>query len=606
MKIQIQRIFVLLSIVILIISCTKDDSPTEQVSIDGGEVFRYQAVEISINNVALDEVEYQGLLGEQMVLLRKTGKNTLAFVVPSDITLGKSDLVIGSLGNLKIHYNLLDTKLTGGYNSVLIDFFENMNTYSQVLTDSPEDAAIKQSFSDFNAIYQNAAEEDKIKMASNYKANKQLFDSAFLNSATPNGKFMSSSDNDLIGLFANLSNKVGILQILLDKVKLENLIGVQPFLAAEKNLKANFLKLKTIGLIKTNIEIEGVEAVSSGASKTIDFKSKSVKTVSMYLVGRTLIDSDGASAKGSVGTIFNSVNSYNSNIQWVNEKIDLFNKLPLVNIDLISIINFGENYTYTYDAVNQEIFDHIVLSVKDQDLSLVKKVFSEDGKVEIQIDIINPSIDVKLLPNGLYFNYFDEINDFDKYVSINVDKGACGDVVAEGVTYTSRKMNNNCWMEQNLRVTRYRNGDQIPQVQDPNEWARLTTGAWCYYENNPSKGVLYNAFAVRDSRGLAPKGWHVPSIDEMYNAVNSLDMILANKPYFDVFGGYLPGGAGPGIKIDFAEINVMGYWWLANVGSSNPYGLQYSYSQLSWGTPRASNVMTQGASNGLSVRCVKD
>ena len=92
----------------------------------------------------------------------------------------------------------------------------------------------------------------------------------------------------------------------------------------------------------------------------------------------------------------------------------------------------------------------------------------------------------------------------------------------------------------------------------------------------------------------------------MYNAVNSLDMILANKPYFDVFGGYLPGGAGPGIKIDFAEINVMGYWWLANVGSSNPYGLQYSYSQLSWGTPRASNVMTQGASNGLSVRCVKD
>ena len=50
---------------------------------------------------------------------------------------------------------------------------------------------------------------------------------------------------------------------------------------------------------------------------------------------------------------------------------------------------------------------------------------------------------------------------------------------------------------------------------------------------------MYNAFAVRDSRGLAPKGWHVPSIDEMYNAVNSLDMILANKPYFDVFGGWL-------------------------------------------------------------------
>ena len=606
MKNQIQKIFVLLSMVTLIMSCSKDDSPTEPVSIDGGEVFRYQAVEISINNVALDEVEYQGLLGEQMVLLRKTGKNTLAFVVPSDITLGKSDLVIGSLGNLKIHYNLLDTKLTGSYNSVLIDFFENMNTYSQVLTDSPKDVAIKQTFSDFKAIYQNAAEEDKIKMALKYKANKQLFDSVFLNSAALKSKFVSSSDNNLIGLFANLSNKVGILQILLDKVKLENLIGVQPFLAAKNNFIDIFEKLKTKGLITTNIEIEGVEAVSSGASsKNIDFKSKSVKTVSMYLVGRTLIDSDGANAKGSVETIFNSVKSYNSNIQWVNEKIDLFNKLPLVNIDLISIIYFGDSYTYTSDAVNQEIFDHIVLSVKDQDLSLVKKVFSEDGKVEIQIDIINPSIDVKLLPEGLYFNYFDEINDFDRYVSINVDKGACEDVDVEGVIYTSRKMNDNCWMEQNLRVKHYRNGDQIPQVQDPNEWARLDTGAWCYYENDPSKGVLYNGYAVKDSRGLAPKGWHVPSKDEMKKAINSLDMTLATTPYFDFFGGYLPGGAGPGIKIEFEQINVMGYWWLATVDPDNFRAL-YSYSQLSWGTPSASNVTTGGVSNGYSVRCVRD
>lgn len=73
-------------------------------------------------------------------------------------------------------------------------------------------------------------------------------------------------------------------------------------------------------------------------------------------------------------------------------------------------------------------------------------------------------------------------------------------------------------MAENLAVSRYRNGDEIPQVQDAAEWNRLTTGAWCYYENNSANGVtygkLYNWYAVNDPRGLAPEGWHVPSDNE--------------------------------------------------------------------------------------------
>src|SRR5678810_90824 len=39
------------------------------------------------------------------------------------------------------------------------------------------------------------------------------------------------------------------------------------------------------------------------------------------------------------------------------------------------------------------------------------------------------------------------------------------------------------WMKKNLNVSRYRNGDNIPQVKDPAKWAKLTTGAWCWYNN---------------------------------------------------------------------------------------------------------------------------
>jgi len=74
------------------------------------------------------------------------------------------------------------------------------------------------------------------------------------------------------------------------------------------------------------------------------------------------------------------------------------------------------------------------------------------------------------------------------------------------------------WKTKNLNVDHYRNGDSIPQVTDPTAWANLKTGAWCYYNNDPNNGTiygkLYNWYAVNDSRGLAPSGWHVPSDNE--------------------------------------------------------------------------------------------
>ena len=64
------------------------------------------------------------------------------------------------------------------------------------------------------------------------------------------------------------------------------------------------------------------------------------------------------------------------------------------------------------------------------------------------------------------------------------------------------------WMNKNLDVTTYRNGDPIAQVTDPAQWANLTTGAWCYYNNDPAMGPLYgklyNWYAVNDPRGLCP------------------------------------------------------------------------------------------------------
>ena len=96
----------------------------------------------------------------------------------------------------------------------------------------------------------------------------------------------------------------------------------------------------------------------------------------------------------------------------------------------------------------------------------------------------------------------------------------------DGNVYQTVSICNQIWTKSNLNVSHYRNGDVIPQVTDPTQWGSLTTGAWCYYNNDPANGAiygkLYNWYAVNDPRGLAPIGWHVPTDVEWTSLIECL------------------------------------------------------------------------------------
>ena len=65
------------------------------------------------------------------------------------------------------------------------------------------------------------------------------------------------------------------------------------------------------------------------------------------------------------------------------------------------------------------------------------------------------------------------------------------------------------WMKENLKVTRYNNGDEIPSGYNNEEWTTLTIGAYAVYDDNPTNadvyGNLYNWYAVDDERGICPE-----------------------------------------------------------------------------------------------------
>lgn len=87
----------------------------------------------------------------------------------------------------------------------------------------------------------------------------------------------------------------------------------------------------------------------------------------------------------------------------------------------------------------------------------------------------------------------------------------------DGNTYRTIEIGNQTWMAENLRVTRFRNGDLIPTIFDYKSWISLDTGAQCPYDNSNSKdtidkyGRYYNWLSTVDYRGLAPAGWHIPT-----------------------------------------------------------------------------------------------
>jgi uncharacterized protein (TIGR02145 family) len=183
------------------------------------------------------------------------------------------------------------------------------------------------------------------------------------------------------------------------------------------------------------------------------------------------------------------------------------------------------------------------------------------------------------------------------------------------------------WMSKNLNVDRFRNGDRIPHAETYEEWERAgETGqpAWCYYNNDSKNGKkygrLYNWYAVNDPRGLAPKGWRIPSEEDWGRLIDFLGGWRVAGTKLKSTSGWkedgngtnesgfsgLPGGYryffGPFSTIDlndgaFYDIGGGGRWW-----SSSEHG---TFCRLGY---TGGGVAQQYANKdgGFSVRCIKD
>jgi len=191
----------------------------------------------------------------------------------------------------------------------------------------------------------------------------------------------------------------------------------------------------------------------------------------------------------------------------------------------------------------------------------------------------------------------------------------------DGNSYNTVKIGTQFWMEENLKTTRYNNGDLIgtttPATLDITaEVAPMYSWSYAGNESNAANyGRLYTWHAITDSRKVCPSGWHVPSDAEWTTLTTYLggegiaggklketgtthwpgSNIATNESGFSA----LPGGSRPS-NGSFSGAGTIGVWWSSTEYSADQAWYRAMDNNIATGRYRSTER------GGISVRCMKD
>ena len=175
----------------------------------------------------------------------------------------------------------------------------------------------------------------------------------------------------------------------------------------------------------------------------------------------------------------------------------------VVNVDTIFIVNVDSIFVFNTDTV--VIVNHDTITIALTDTALLNILINE-------IEALKKAIEELRIANGI----------------------ANGTLVKDidGNVYRTVKIGNQVWMAENLRVTRFNNGDTIMNIRENRIWDSLRNNmppAYCYYNNDPELqkvyGNLYNSYVINGKnagRNVCPQGWRIPSVSQWNSMINYL------------------------------------------------------------------------------------
>ena len=215
-------------------------------------------------------------------------------------------------------------------------------------------------------------------------------------------------------------------------------------------------------------------------------------------------------------------------------------------------------------------------------------------------------------------------------LSFKTYSGAVTDI--DNNLYYTELIGNQEWMTDNLKVTRYRNGDLIGTTLPATKDIRSETDPkyqWaCEGDDRivPAFGRLFTWYTATDSRKICPDGWHMPGNEEWSLLIEYLggesvaggkmkdtenyfpqtypvrgswlfpNIDATNESRFKAYGSGFRDPAGP-----FRERYYRGTWWSSNDSSAIKAFTRYCNYSSGYAFKTTSNKST-----GYSVRCIRD
>ena len=282
---------------------------------------------------------------------------------------------------------------------------------------------------------------------------------------------------------------------------------------------------------------------------------------------------------------------------------------------LISTTSFAQNKKEQIEALNHSVdsLNTVLATTRDNSAKDIRELNDKIKKVRDELTNLQTSNNKLSKENEKFKTDLGELSKKNLELEAKLEA-----VELEKTSFKTVKIGNQVWTSKNLDVATYRNGDVIPQVQDENAWENLTTGAWCYYDNDTSNGTkygkLYNWYAVNDPRGLAPNGYHIPTDAEWTQLSDYLGGESEAGTKMKSTSGWVENGNGtnssgfsglPGgfryYSGTFYYIDYGGGWW-----SSTEYETDdawYRYLGYDGGNVYGDDYSKR---SGFSVRCLRD
>lgn len=190
----------------------------------------------------------------------------------------------------------------------------------------------------------------------------------------------------------------------------------------------------------------------------------------------------------------------------------------------------------------------------------------------------------------------------------------------DGNEYHTTRIGKQTWMVENLRVSRFKNGDSIEELKSSKDWKKVNQAGYSFYNNDvdfvKDYGFLYNYNCLQDKRGIAPEGWRIPTEEDLrqlesFINSDSIGFFLKEKGNqhwlaSDAVGNNATGfNALPGGYRDengnFYMLKSNGYYWTTN-GTFEFYNWSDRMFQV-FADVRRDSVFRR---YGFSIKCIKE